>query len=408
MKTNILRTLIFAAPLAAALLCSTTLVAQTQNPVTNRDVIRMVKNALPESVILSTIQAGPTNFDTSVDGLISLHRAGVSKKVMDAMMAAAANRQPQVAGPPAPSAVPPVTPGLVAVASAQTSQGPSVTGVGAFPGVGSTIRGAPMTTTGGTPAAALAAVAPAAPVPDQPTVYLFLGASAPGTTASQAAVNIGGERTQLIETKAKPTSMSSLALDSALQAGVNTTATEVMMHTGSPGAGISLGQAAPIFSGILGHRQPSVTYVWALQGLNSANSLATGIPRFGIDYGKVPGINPDDFEPAIVKLTPSQNMWRLVGATQGKQDARSNSVPNWQVYTAFLEDRVTATSRKLAPGQYEISPASALLAGEYAIVFRPVSKMKKFSGGDVARNQGDGMMFNSAWSFQVPAGAPAR
>jgi hypothetical protein len=52
-------------------------------------------------------------------------------------------------------------------------------------------------------------------------------------------------------------------------------------------------------------------------------------------------------------------------------------------------------------GQFKISPASSLMPGEYAVVLRPVSKAKKFSGGDVARGQGDGLMFDSAWSFQV-------
>jgi hypothetical protein len=39
--------------------------------------------------------------------------------------------------------------------------------------------------------------------------------------------------------------------------------------------------------------------------------------------------------------------------------------------------------------------------GEYGIVLRPVSKGKKFSGGDVARAQGDGLMFDAIWTFQI-------
>jgi hypothetical protein len=41
------------------------------------------------------------------------------------------------------------------------------------------------------------------------------------------------------------------------------------------------------------------------------------------------------------------------------------------------------------------------MPGEYAVVLRPVSKTKKFSGGDVARAQGDGLIFDAAWTFQV-------
>lgn len=87
-----------------------------QNPLTNRGEIRMVKHALPESVILSAMQTGPTNFDTSVDRLIARHKAGVTKKVRAAILAAGANRQPQVSVSPATSpqgvpAVRTVTPG---------------------------------------------------------------------------------------------------------------------------------------------------------------------------------------------------------------------------------------------------------------------------------------------------------
>jgi hypothetical protein len=46
-----------------------------------------------------------------------------------------------------------------------------------------------------------------------------------------------------------------------------------------------------------------------------------------------------------------------------------------------------------------------LMPGEYAVVLRPVSKSKRFSGGDVARGQGDGLMFDSAWSFEVSTDA---
>ena len=59
------------------------------------------------------------------------------------------------------------------------------------------------------------------------------------------------------------------------------------------------------------------------------------------------------------------------------------------------------TACDVGPGQYQISSVTPLLPGEYGIVLRPVSKDKKFSGGDVARAQGDGLMFDAAWSFQV-------
>ncbi|MGH9560492.1 MAG: hypothetical protein ACRD3S_03475, partial [Terracidiphilus sp.] len=66
-----------------------------------------------------------------------------------------------------------------------------------------------------------------------------------------------------------------------------------------------------------------------------------------------------------------------------------------------LEERVPVTAEKQESGRYTVKPASELLPGEYAVAFRPVSKTKKFSGGDVARSQGDGLMFDAVWTFQV-------
>jgi hypothetical protein len=114
-------------------------------------------------------------------------------------------------------------------------------------------------------------------------------------------------------------------------------------------------------------------------------------------------VNLDDFEPAIVKLTPAQNTCRIVGATQGKEDARSSPAADWQIYSHFLEERVAVHSEKVKAGQYKLSPDSALMPGEYAVVIRPVSKSKSFSGGDVARAQGEGLMFDAVWTFQVLA-----
>jgi hypothetical protein len=115
----------------------------------------------------------------------------------------------------------------------------------------------------------------------------------------------------------------------------------------------------------------------------------------------VTGVNSDEFEPVIVKVTPAQSSCRIVGATEGKEDVTSNPAADWQIYSSFLEERVAVKSQKLAKGQYQVAPASALMPGEYAVVLRPVSKSKKFAGGEVARGQGDGLMFDAAWSFRI-------
>src|SRR2546422_10637783 len=77
---------------------------QNGKPLTNQDVISMVKNLLPESVILSAIKTNDTDFDVSANGLISLKKAGVTAKVMEAMLAAANNKKNSGSAPATPDA----------------------------------------------------------------------------------------------------------------------------------------------------------------------------------------------------------------------------------------------------------------------------------------------------------------
>ena len=102
-----------------------------------------------------------------------------------------------------------------------------------------------------------------------------------------------------------------------------------------------------------------------------------------------------------MKLTPAQNTCRIVGASQGKEDVRSTPAADWQMYSHFLEERAASTPQRLGPGKYTIAANSELAPGEYGIVLRQVSKDKKFSGGDVMRAQGDGLMFDAIWTFQI-------
>lgn len=326
---------------------------QSQKPLTNKDVINMVKGKLPESVIVKAIQSHGGTFDTSTDALIALHNAGVTEAELDAMMAAGGGggtvSQPssKPAHPAEPSnAAPPISKSRM------------------------------------------------------PKVYVL---------QAGAYRELALEKTQLAETKTKPSSMKNLAADSAvtqaMQAGINTAAWSTASRVNSGIGGSTVMEAGSIFSGMMAHRKPTVTYVWGVPNPASSNVLHASTPGFAVDFSKTPGINADDYEPAIVKLTPAQNTCRIVGATQGKEDVRSSPAADWQIYSHFLEERVSANTEKTATGKYKVSPASELLPGEYAVVLRPVSKSKKFSGGDVARAQGDGLMFDALWTFQVAESA---
>jgi hypothetical protein len=312
----------------------------------NADLVKLVQAGVPESAIIASIHSSAPNFDLTSDGLVALHKAGVTQGELEAAIAASSGSHP-------------------ASSTAATTSAPSTTHL--------------------------------------PTVALL---------ANGSPQQIPLEKVQLAETKNKPSSMSSLAGDTMLgqtmQAGVNATAWEVASHTGSYAGYTAVGTAGGLMSGMVSRHKPMVTYVWGVTGAASSNITSSSVPVFLVNVADVPGVNADDYEPAILKLTPAQNAVRLLGATQGKEDARSNPAADWQVYSNFLEDRVTIQKEKLARGQYKIVPASPLLPGEYGVALRPISKSKQFSGADIMRGQGDGMIFNAAWSFQVPVDAKAQ
>lgn len=344
--------------------------SQQPKPLTNSDVIKMVKSGVPESVIVLSIQTNPTDFDVSANGLIALQKAAVSQKVMTAILTAQKNKQTDVS---------------VSPAGAPPAPGPPPGGPPAPATAG------PVSVSPPTPAAAQAS--------GQPSVAFFRGG---------IVQEIPVEKSQQAATKTPPTSMSVLASDSALtqglEAGVNTAVFGATSQVTSTTGNAALSQSSAIFTGILSKRKPMVTYVWAVQNPNSTNMSSTSAPVFVVNFAGIIGVNPDEFEPAVVQLTPSNN-FRLVGATRGKAEAASSPTVDWQVYSQFVEDRVPVQSQKVGPGQYQFAVTSPLAPGEYAVVLRPISKTKQFSGTAIARYQGDGIMFDGVWSFQVPASA---
>jgi len=335
--------------------------APNDKPFTNQDVISMVKNLLPESVILSAIKSNETNFDVSATGLIALKKAGVSSKVMEAMLDVVNRKNNPVT--PAPAASTPAA----SVANAISLAGSA---------------GVPATAGGGV----------------QPSVSLVQGSSI---------LNLVAEATQIAQTKTKPTSLSALARDQALNESLRLaqeSAQQALLKNGAATIGkLALGPGGMVLSGIMARRKQMsmVTYVWALQGASSPPQAAGNVPNFNVNYAGIPGVNALAFEPVIVKLASAQSNFRLVGATEASAAAEQNTQQDWPVYSTFVEDRVTATVQKLGPGHVQLTPTAALQPGQYAIALRPVDKSHKFSGEEVAKNQGEGLLFNYAWSFSV-------
>jgi hypothetical protein len=353
---------------------TSTVAQQNQKPITNDDTITMTNSGLPESVILGSIEANPTDFDLSPSALIGLKKAGVTPKVMDAMLASAINKKSGMASSPMPTA--PADGAAAGISPASLA------------GIAAAMKSA---------SGAGASSSASAQVVGQVSVTLL---------QNGARKDLASEKTFIVQTKSKATSLAGLSSDTALHDGLQAGTNQAWYAAASHGHGSvanAMWDSSGVVTGILSRRnKPSHTYVWALSGVSS--SMVTGAnqaPAFEVNYSAIAGINANEFEPAIVKLTPSYSTWRLVGATEGKAESVENSTPDWQAYSAFVEDRVPTQTRKLSSGHAQISTTSRLAPGEYGLVLRPISRSKKFSGPDVAANRGEGMLFNSVWSFEV-------
>ena len=336
----------------------------TTKPLTNQDVVLMVKSLMPENVIISAIKTNDTEFDVSAAGLIALRKAGVSPKVLEAVLAAF-NSKKSGASVPTTAAPTVTTQPAVATAAAVNSM----------------------------PAGTVTVTAP----PWQPTVTALIG---------RTKVNLPAEATQIVHTKAKPTTLSTLAADKNMTQALQTGTQIAQQAVAKTGASLGLAAFNPgvaVLSGVLGRhaKVAKTTYVWALAG-GSAAETGGNAQMFEVNYSGLPGINADQFEPVIVKLSPTpQANFRLVGATEATTSAEQSTQQDWPIYSTFVEDRLPAKVQKLAYGRARVSASAALEPGEYAIALRPIDKNKKFAGEDVGRNRGEGLLFNYAWPFSV-------
>ena len=373
---------------------------QNSKALTNTDIIKMTKAGLTESTILAVIQASPANFEVTPEALIVMKTAGVTQNVISAVVAAATNKSGSSTTSPAGAAASSM-PTPAQVPGSQTW--PQVAGQAKTPNPSPASNHASAVPPGFTTTPPLAASA-TSPT-NEPSVVMLPARASLGSADS---INLPLEKTQLSQTKTKASSLGGLANDSvttqALQTGVNTVAWEGMMHSGgSIAGGVAASEAGGLFGLAMLHHKPTVTYLWAVQGASSATRANSNQPRFSVDFAGWMYVALANFEPVIVKLTPTPppNVWRLVGASQGKEDAYSSSSVDWQAFSNFVQDPAPTQVKKISPGIFEISATIPLEAGEYGIVLRPISKTMKFAGADVARNQGNGKVFNSVWTFEV-------
>ena len=101
--------------ICAGLLTGLALAQTNTKPLTNDDVIAMVKGGLPETTVINAINAQESNFDVSATALIKLKQQGVNSKIMDAMLAAANKKHSAAAAPASTPAPAPVAAGQPSV-----------------------------------------------------------------------------------------------------------------------------------------------------------------------------------------------------------------------------------------------------------------------------------------------------
>ena len=338
--------------IAACCLCG---FAAEKKPLTNADVIKMVKAELPESTILMAIQANPSQFDSSVDALLDLKTNGVPPAIMEAMLKSSASAAP----------------------------------------------GAPATE------AAIPPPAPALPLPAPP---------APADALQRpvaVAIDRDGTRTPLpwatfkiVETKAKRTSVAMLVTESAVtevaHEAIRVGANNVLTSTGGRFGGTIANAASGVRSlsrKLFKSDEVTLTYVYALDGRESPNPCSRDVSKFELNYAELRGAEPGDFEPAIIKLTATPKEWRMVGAMKARKSEFNESTPR---EITIIEDRIPAALKKLSRGHQELTLEKKLEPGDYAIVLRPADARKKFLLPDFEQEQGEAAVLRWLWDFRVP------
>lgn len=420
---------------------------------TNDDIVSMVKAGQADDAILTAIQNQGTDFDVSTKAVLSLKKSGVSKKIIDAMIGAVKDQKEAAAA---------VISAAQEKAAAQEAEDKADQARADAARVQHAAAGAPgasspmgtagaMTTMAGVPTVTMLqngqrqplGVAHTQIVPTstqlspnqmQPSsmgssmgglandgglasnlgslAKMFAGGGGmPGMGGMGLPIGglsgAGGKGTAIVSTLM----MANPMLSGAMIAG------SLLKHkvqaSQAAAAGATPGQSAPAAQGVgmgLVPGQPgaatgmgpgSMTAVWAIPGVKSETVTHGGAATFEVQLDATAGVNPEDYEPVLIRLTPTQTNFRLVGATTLNPAQLQSADANWNLYASFVEQRIPAQANKVGFGHYTLQPGSGLTAGEYAVVLRPVNKDKKFAGNNVGQNVGDGMIFNCVWSFEV-------
>jgi hypothetical protein len=327
----------------------------------NAGVIAMTKAGFGESTILAAIGANPTHFDVRPRELVALKTEGVSERVIEAMLtvetvkkqtAALATAKVDAHAEPAQQ----ITSDEFAKLSVMIEQ----------------------------LAARQEAAVATNRAPDPPAAV---------DRTPHAWIDRAGERTEIAPTIAQV----------AFTDERDSTRMKTLQGIGNKAlafANPALGGITTTIGSLFGSDTEHRSAVWALVGTAAMRELDPS-PRFEIEFGSIPGVNPDAYEPTLVRLVPTIDNYRLVAAakTEGAGSVARPSGP-------IIEELVATGATRLSRGRYRVQPAMALDAGQYALVLRPIAKKerrrdrKNASLGELLGG-GTSQILYLAWDFAV-------
>lgn len=104
-------------------------------PMTNEDVIKMVKGGLSDATVLQAIEGAEAGFDTSPDGLVKLKQGGVSEPVIQRILAKKSSAPAPASAPVAAQPAAPVCRECGSITSMREINKPGqASGIGAVAG----------------------------------------------------------------------------------------------------------------------------------------------------------------------------------------------------------------------------------------------------------------------------------
>jgi len=378
--------------LAVFLLSAVAIAQQAAHVLNNDDVIKMTHDGFDEGVIVALIESNSTEFDVSINGLTSLKAANVTGKVMEAMLKAEAKkRQASRTASSVVSAQPSSTGQSVPPAAMVPNPAMSAMGAGNMPQV---MAMAMSMGRGGMGPGMGSGMLDTSQLPPLTLIT--------DITRQQVKPSIA----QIANTQTKGDGMP----------GAGSQATGMLMGLGRQalsfgaiGGGMFAGPGASMAMGMMGglggmgrhHGPPKVTYVWALPGQQSSTAVASNKPRFEMSFGNLVGIDPDAYEPQLIKLVNSKDNWRLVGATKTAMGQMST-----EAYEKVTEARIAVKSVRTGRGQVQIEPKQLLEPGEYAVVLRAIHPGKRTEGS--LGGGAETSIFFSVWDFSINTGTPSR